>query len=65
MQAALNYLIPLALAATLLVLGLGIFAMLRGGRFNRAYGNLFMRWRLILQFVAIGLIAATTFLFGR
>jgi hypothetical protein len=49
-------LIIIALAATLAVLGLGIVSMLRGGEFNRRYGNILMRARLITQGVTIGLV---------
>ncbi len=52
----LVYLIPLALVATALVLLIGIFAMMRGGEFNRKYGNKLMRIRIIAQAVAIALI---------
>lgn len=52
----LGFLIPLALVATALVLLVGIFAMMRGGEFNRKYGNKLMRLRIIVQAVAIALI---------
>ena len=50
-------LIVIALAATLAVLGLGVVSMLRGGEFNRRYGNVLMRARLITQGVTIALVA--------
>ena len=37
-----------------LVLGIGSFGM--GGEFNRKHANRLMRWRVILQFVAVCLI---------
>jgi Hypoxia induced protein conserved region len=40
-----------ALAAVVIVLALGIINMVRGNSGNRS--QLFMRWRVILQFVAI------------
>lgn len=40
-----------ALAAVLIVLALGITNMMRGKSGNRS--QMFMRWRVILQFVAI------------
>ena len=49
--------IGLALAATALVLFLGLFSMARGGSFNAKYGNLLMRLRVIVQGVAAALIA--------
>ena len=55
-MAVLLVLIIIALAAPLAVLGLGIVSMLRGGEFNRRYGNILMRARLITQGVTIGLV---------
>ncbi len=49
--------IGLALAATVLVLFLGLFSMARGGTFNAKYGNLLMRLRVIVQGIAATLIA--------
>ena len=49
-------LIIVALVATLAVLGLGVVSMLRGGEFNRRYGNLLMRARIITQGVTILLV---------
>jgi len=48
------YIIPLALAAVAIVLFLGLWNMLRGRDPNRS--QQLMRWRVILQFVAICLI---------
>ena len=47
----MNTVILLALAAVFIVLMLGLFNMMRGGPGNRS--QLFMRWRVGLQFVAI------------
>ena len=44
--------------AVLGVLFIGVFAMVRGGEFNRKYGNKLMRLRVILQFTAVALIVA-------
>lgn len=46
-----DYLVPLAVGAVAVVLLLGLWNMLRGGSANRSQ-NL-MRWRVILQFIAI------------
>ena len=54
----LSALIPLALLAVVAVLVLGIVSMLKGGEFNDRYGNRLMRWRVILQVVAVVLIGA-------
>jgi len=60
----LSFLIPIALAAVALVLFTGIFGMMRGGDFNRKYGNKLMQLRVGLQFLAIVLIAAAALLAG-
>ena len=51
----LNYLIPLALLAVLAVLAMGVIGLFRKKR-NPQRSNLLMRWRVVLQFVALGLI---------
>ena len=55
-MSVLLVLIIIALAATLAVLGLGVVSMLRGGEFNRRYGNMLMRARIITQGVTILLV---------
>jgi len=57
MSTTFAVLIVLAGLATLGALFVGIFSMTRGGDFNRKYGNRIMRLRVLLQFVAIALIA--------
>ncbi len=47
----MSFLIPLALAAVFIILLLGLWNMTRGGSASRSQ-NL-MRWRVILQFIAI------------
>jgi hypothetical protein len=44
-------LVPLALLAVAIVLGLGLLNMARGGSPERS--QIFMRWRVILQLVAL------------
>ena len=60
----MSFLIPIFLAAVALVLFTGIFGMMRGGAFNRKYGNKLMQLRVGLQFLAIVLIAAAALLAG-
>ncbi len=60
----MSFLIPIVLAAVALVLFTGIFGMMRGGNFNRKYGNRLMQLRVGLQFLAIILIAAVALLAG-
>ena len=45
-----------SLAAVLVVLLTGVLGMLRGGKFNKQYGNKLMRLRVALQGVAVVLI---------
>ena len=59
MDVFLRNLIPLALAAVAVVLMLGLWNMLRGGSPNRS--QLLMRWRVILQFVAICIVMAAIY----
>ena len=58
MEAAtiLTWLVYAGLAAVAGALLLGVVAMLRGGDFNRKYGNILMRWRVGLQAVLVGLL---------
>ncbi len=59
MDGFLVVLLIVALVATLGVLFAGLLVMARGGQANKKYGNLLMRWRVILQFsalVVLGLI---------
>ena len=56
MHNLLAVVIVIALLAVLGVLGMGVFTMLKGGEFNRKYGNKLMRLRVVLQFTAIMLI---------
>jgi hypothetical protein len=42
---------------TLLVLFAGLFSMVRGGEFNRKYGNKLMQLRVLMQAIAIAIFA--------
>ena len=53
----------IALAAVAVVLGLGLWNMMRGGSPNRSQ-NL-MRWRVVLQAIAIAVIMITLWALGR
>ena len=52
-------LIPISLLAVLAVLGTGIYAMFKGGDFNKKYSNKLMRLRITLQFIAIVIITVS------
>lgn len=47
----------------ILMTGIGGFA--RGGAFNRNHGNRLMRWRIIAQAVAVGVMLLFTSLRGH
>ena len=59
MNAALSAFIPLALLAVAVVLGLGLWNMLRAGPGNRSQS--LMRWRVVLQVVAIVIVMAAVY----
>jgi hypothetical protein len=56
LQSILPILIGVSLAAVLLVLGLGVVSMLRGGEFSRKYSNQLMRARIASQAVTVILL---------
>ena len=55
MKTLLTILLALSMLATLGVLFAGLFSMARGGDPMRS--NFFMRWRVLLQVAALGLVA--------
>lgn len=59
----LNYVIPIALGAVLIALLLGLWNMMRGGPSNKS--QLFMRWRVGLQFAAIVLMMTVLYFSKR
>lgn len=61
--AFLFYLVIAAVIGVVIVLAIGIGSFAKGGDFNRKYGNRMMRWRIIGQFIAVGLILI--FIFAR
>ncbi len=58
-----NYVVPLAVGAVGIVLLLGLANMLRGGSPNLS--QTLMRWRVILQFIAIVIIMLTVWVMNR
>lgn len=58
-----DYLVPISIAAVFIVLCLGLWNMMRGGPGN--VSQKFMRWRVILQFVAIIIIMGAIWFAGR
>lgn len=63
MLTALQYfLIPLALIATAVFLGLGIYSLAKGGEFAKNNSNRLMRARVTAQAVAVALLLLFTYL---
>jgi hypothetical protein len=58
----MNYVILVSLAAVSFVLVLGLLNMMRGGASNKS--QMFMRWRVGLQFAAI-ILMMTALYFSR
>lgn len=58
MDKLFDVLIPVSLAAVLLALLAGLYALYRGGDFGRSYSNKLMRLRVLLQFIAILVLVA-------
>ena len=57
-------LVMVGLGVTLLVLVVGVLGMLRGGAFNKKYGNVMMRARVISQAVTVLLMMVYAFVHG-
>lgn len=60
-----NLLIPLSLIAVTVTLGVGIYALFRGGDFGRSYSNKLMRLRVLLQAIAVAILVAAVWWRGR
>ncbi len=58
-----SIILPVAVAAVALVLLLGLLNMMRGGSPHRS--QKLMRWRVLLQFVAIVVTMLTVWAMGR
>ena len=58
-----QYLVPIAIGAVAVVLVLGLINMMRGGSPNTS--QRLMRWRVLLQFVAVVVIMITIWAMGR
>jgi hypothetical protein len=57
MRTLFDVLIVLALVAVAVTLAFGIYSLQRGGEFSLKYSNKIMRLRILLQFVAILILA--------
>jgi hypothetical protein len=58
-----RWLVPISIGSVAVVLGLGLVNMMRGGDGNAS--QTFMRWRVILQFIAIVVIMAAIWFKSR
>ncbi len=56
MDTVINILIVLALFGVVVPLVMGGVSLVRGGEYNRLNGNRFMRWRVTMQAVAVGVL---------
>ncbi len=65
MSALFPILIVLAMLMTFGILAAGMVGMIRGGEFNRKYGNKLMQWRVVMQAIALGLVALALLLAGH
>src|SRR5215471_18406017 len=63
MEHAVRLAVPFALAAVALLLLMGLWNMLRGGSPNLS--QTLMRWRVVLQFIAICIVMAAIYLSGK
>jgi uncharacterized membrane protein len=61
----INILILAAIAAVTITLGFGLYALFRGGDFGRTWSNKLMRLRVLLQAVAIVLLALGAWIASR
>ena len=57
MKSVVGALLVIALLATVIVMAMGLVAMFKGGEFNRRYGNVLMRCRILSQATTVALLA--------
>jgi len=55
----------IVLVSVLIVLLIGIISMLKGGEFNKRWGNKLMRARVVLQAFAVVLLILTAYVLSR
>ena len=61
----MNALLIIVMAAIAAVMLLGLVSLWKGGEFNRKHSNRLMRWRVMLQALAIVLVGIALFFSGR
>lgn len=65
MDKLVYFLIPIGLGATLIILGIGIYSLAKGGAFAKEHSNKLMRMRVVAQGVTIILMLLFLVLIGR
>jgi len=65
MTKILFFLALVAMFAVLVVLGIGVFSLARGGSFRENWSNKLMRLRILLQAIAIVLLVALAWFMHR
>ena len=65
MDAFVFFLIPVGLAVTAVILGVGIYSLTKGGTFARENSNKLMRMRVMAQAVTIALMMLFLWLVGK
>ena len=60
-----NILVFAAIGAVTITLGFGLYALFRGGDFGRSWSNRLMRLRVLLQAVALALLALGAWIASR
>jgi hypothetical protein len=63
MSTLFSFLIPISLAAVLVILALGLWNMMRGGSANRS--QKLMRMRILFQFIALVVIMTALYVSTR
>lgn len=58
-------LIPVAMLATAVFLGVGIYSLAKGGDFAKEHSNKLMRLRVAAQAIAVGLLMLLAFFLGQ
>ena len=58
-------LLVIAMIGTLGVLLVGVISMARGGEFNQRNSNKLMRWRIVMQAVALVLFGILMLMLGK
>ncbi len=65
MDALVFLLIPIGLAVTAIILGIGIYSLAKGGTFAKENSNKLMRMRIMAQAVTIALMMLFLWLVGK